>query len=81
MEKCGFVRSRYVNIMTVSYPTGHIGMLLGEKNPLAASEDDAIMERYKRIVKSGGRTSYYHPVLQRGYVCNRFVTSGVFIKT
>lgn len=66
MENCGFVRSRYGSIMTVSYPTGHIGMLLGEKNPSSSSTENEIIDRYDQMVKSGGRTTYYHPVLQKG---------------
>eukprot|EP00934_Nitzschia_sp_Nitz4_P001188 Nitzschia sp. Nitz4//scaffold42_size132992//23851//25204//NITZ4_003383-RA/size132992-processed-gene-0.5-mRNA-1//1//CDS//3329551670//1188//frame0 len=66
METCGFTRSRYGSILTPSYPTGHIGMLMGEKNPAAASSQKAIMERFEHMVKSGQRTSYYHPPLQRG---------------
>jgi len=66
MENCGFLRSRYGSIMTVSYTTGHIGMLLGEKDPSSSSKEDSIMARYKRMVKNGEKTTYYHPGLQRG---------------
>ncbi len=66
MEECGFKRSRYGSIMTVSYTTGHIGMLLGEKDPTSSSKEDAIMARYKAMVKNGDRTTYYHPGLQKG---------------
>jgi len=66
MEECGFKRSRYGSIMTVSYTTGHIGMLLGEKDPTSSSKEDAIMARYKAMVHNGDRTTYYHPGLQKG---------------
>lgn len=66
MEDCGFKRSRYGNIMTVSYTTGHIGMLMGEKDPRSASKDNEIRDRFDRMIRNGGRTSYYHPGLQRG---------------
>ncbi len=65
MEECGFARSRYGSIMTVSYITGHIGMLLGEKDPSAASNDKEIKARYEKMIQKGGRTTYYHPGLQR----------------
>jgi hypothetical protein len=51
--------------MTVSYITGHIGMLLGEKDPSAASNDKEIKARYEKMIQKGGRTTYYHPGLQR----------------
>eukprot|EP00428_Durinskia_dybowskii_P046615 CAMPEP_0170341574 /NCGR_PEP_ID=MMETSP0116_2-20130129/71907_1 /TAXON_ID=400756 /ORGANISM="Durinskia baltica, Strain CSIRO CS-38" /LENGTH=103 /DNA_ID=CAMNT_0010595117 /DNA_START=30 /DNA_END=341 /DNA_ORIENTATION=+ len=66
MEECGFKRSRYGSIMTVSYTTGHIGMLLGEKDPTLSSKEDVIMARYRAMVKNGERTTYYHPGLQKG---------------
>jgi len=65
MEECGFARSRYGSIMTVSYTTGHIGMLMGEKDPSSCSKDGEIRTRYGQMVASGQRTSYYHPGLQR----------------
>lgn len=71
MEACGFGRSRYGSIMTTSYPTGHIGMLMGEKDPSSASKQDSVVTRFKAMVENGGRTSYYHPQLQKGYV--RFI--------
>eukprot|EP00536_Pseudo-nitzschia_multiseries_P002045 jgi/Psemu1/294674/fgenesh1_pm.27_\ len=66
MEACGFKRSRYGNIHTVSYPTGQIGLLLGEKNPSASSKMASVLKRFKKIVDNGSKTSYYHPPLQRG---------------
>jgi spermidine synthase len=65
MEACGFTRSRYGSIMTVSYTTGHIGMLLGEKDPSLSSKDSEIRDRYDQMVQNGGKTTYYHPGLQR----------------
>jgi len=66
MEACGFEKSRYGSIHTSSYPTGQIGLLLGEKNPSTSSEMKSISTRYKQIVDNGDKTSYYHPPLQRG---------------
>lgn len=66
MEACGFKRSRYGSIHTTSYPTGQIGLLLGEKNPSASSKMSSILRRHKTIANSGKKTSYYHPPLQRG---------------
>jgi len=66
MEACGFARSRYGSIHTSSYPTGQIGLLLGEKNPSASSNTPSVLTRYKQIVESGEKTTYYHPPLQRG---------------
>lgn len=65
MEQCGFTRSRYGSIMVVSYTTGHIGMLMGEKDPAASSKEGEIRARYRNMVQSGQRTTYYHPGLQR----------------
>jgi len=66
MEACGFERSRYGSIHTSSYPTGQIGLLLGEKQPSISSKMPAIWTRYNQIVANGGGTTYYHPPLQRG---------------
>jgi hypothetical protein len=66
MEECGFTRSRYGNIQTSSYPTGQIGLLIGEKNPSVASDMASVLTRYNKIVENGEKTSYYHPPLQRG---------------
>ena len=68
MEACGFTRSRYGSIHTSSYPTGQIGLLLGEKNPSASSKMPSVLTRYKQIVDNGenNKTTYYHPPLQRG---------------
>lgn len=66
MEACGFVRSRYGSIHTSSYPTGQIGLLLGEKEPSASSKMPSVLTRYKQIVDNGEETTYYHPPLQRG---------------
>ena len=68
MEACGFERSRYASILTTSYPTGHIGMLMGEKKSSMASKQKAIVDRYRKMVEMGGRTTYYQPSLSRGYV-------------
>jgi hypothetical protein len=68
MEECGFLRSRYGSIHTSSYPTGQIGLLLGEKDPSSASRHKVITERYNRMVSGGMKTTYYHPRLQKGYV-------------
>jgi hypothetical protein len=66
MEACGFKRSRYGSILTSTYTTGQIGMLMGEKAPSAAANSASIMNRYRKIVESGEKTTYYHPPLQRG---------------
>lgn len=66
METCGFERSRYGSIHTSSYPTGQIGLLLGEKKPSASSKMSSVWSRYKQIVENGEKTTYYHPPLQRG---------------
>jgi len=82
MDECGFQRSRYGSIHTSSYPTGQIGLLLGEKNPSSSSKTSSIVKRYKQIVENPGnnnnndnngnnnnnnnKTTYYHPPLQRG---------------
>ncbi len=66
METCGFERSRYGSIHTSSYPTGQIGLLLGEKKPSASSKMSSVWSRYKQIVQNGEKTTYYHPPLQRG---------------
>jgi spermidine synthase len=66
METCGFERSRYGSIHTSSYPTGQIGLLLGEKQPSASSKSSSVLARYRQIVSNGDKTSYYHPPLQRG---------------
>lgn len=66
MEACGFVRSRYGSIHTSSYPTGQIGLLLGEKTPSNASKMPLVWKRYKQILDNGEQTTYYHPPLQRG---------------
>eukprot|EP00980_Cylindrotheca_fusiformis_P003866 scaffold858_cov123-Cylindrotheca_fusiformis.AAC.42 len=68
LTTCGFQQSRYGSILTSSYPTGQIGFLLAEKNPLAASTEPAVLERYEKIVKNGKATTYYHPPLQKRYV-------------
>jgi spermidine synthase len=64
MTECGFTRVRYGSIMTSSYPTGQIGFLLAEKNPSAAASHKSIVNRFNEIVRSGKRTTYYHPPLQ-----------------
>jgi hypothetical protein len=69
MEACGFKRSRYGSIMTSSYPTGQIGLLLGEKDPSSAARYESVVERYDRMVATEKRPTYYHPPLQKGYVC------------
>jgi len=66
MKACGFQRSRYGNIHTASYPTGQIGLLLGEKNPSASSNMSSVSKRYNQMVAKGAKTTYYHPPLQRG---------------
>ena len=66
METCGFERSRYGSINTSSYPTGQIGLLLGEKKPSNSSKMSSVWERYRQIIDNGGKTTYYHPPLQRG---------------
>ena len=66
METCGFERSRYGSIHTSSYPTGQIGLLLGEKQPSVSSKMASVWKRYKRMVENGEKTTYYHPPLQRG---------------
>jgi len=66
MEACGFERSRYASILTTSYPTGHIGMLMGEKKSSTASTQKAIVKRFRKMVEMGGRTTYYQPSLSRG---------------
>jgi len=66
MEACGFERSRYGSIHTSSYPTGQIGLLLGEKKPSNSSNMPSVWTRYKKILDAGGKTTYYHPPLQRG---------------
>lgn len=66
METCGFERSRYGSIHTSSYPTGQIGLLLGEKQPAESSKMKSVWKRYKEMVENGERTTYYHPPLQRG---------------
>lgn len=69
MEACGFQRSRYGSIYTSSYPTGQIGLLVGEKNPCASAPYHDVVERYNRIVEAGQKTSYYHPPLQEVSNC------------
>lgn len=66
MEACGFSRSRYGSIMTSSYPTGQIGLLLGEKDASQAANQRSINERFQRMTSKGGGTTYYHPPLQSG---------------
>ena len=66
MEACGFKRSRYGSIMTSSYPTGQIGLLLGEKDPSMAADQKSIQDRFRRMVSMGQSTTYYHPPLQKG---------------
>ena len=66
MEACGFKRSRYGSIMTSSYPTGQIGMLLAEKDPSAAASHQSIKDRFRRMASTGQSTTYYHPPLQKG---------------
>lgn len=66
MEACGFKKTRYGSIHTTSYPTGQIGLLLGEKEPLMASDSASVLQRYDDMVQSGRKTSYYHPPLQKG---------------
>ena len=66
METCGFERSRYGSIHTSSYPTGQIGLLLGEKQPAESSKMASVWKRYKQMVENRERTTYYHPPLQRG---------------
>jgi spermidine synthase len=66
MDACGFKRSRYGSIFTTSYPTGQIGLLLGEKDPASASKYPLILSRYRQMVEAGKKTTYYHPPLQKG---------------
>jgi spermidine synthase len=66
LEACGFARTRYGSIMTTSYPTGQIGLLLGEKNPSKSSDYGTILDRYGLMVANGEKTTYYHPPLQKG---------------
>lgn len=66
MEACGFERSRYGSIHTSSYPTGQIGLLLGEKLPSDSSKMPSVWTRYEKILEAGGGTTYYHPPIQRG---------------
>ncbi len=66
MEECGFERSRYGNILTSSYATGQIGLLMGEKDMSSAASPASIAKRYREIVERGDKTTYYHPPLQRG---------------
>lgn len=66
MEKCGFKRSRYGSIHTTSYPTGQIGLLMGEKDPSSSSGMKLVLKRYRDMIDIGKKTTYYHPPLQRG---------------
>jgi len=76
MEKCGFQRTRYGSIMTSSFPTGQIGLLMAEKDPSKASSHTSIRERFDGMMSlssdenSEGKgflgTTYYHPALQLG---------------
>jgi spermidine synthase len=60
----GFQRVRYGSIIISSYPTGHIGFLMCEKNASASSSSDDIKSRFAVILKNNQSTSYYHPKLQ-----------------
>jgi hypothetical protein len=66
MEACGFKRTRYGNILTSSYPTGQIGLLMGEKDPSAAADYMSIVHRYRQMINRKDKTTYYHPPLQKG---------------
>ena len=59
-----FQSSRYGTIMISSYPTGQIGFLLSEKNPMDACDPVLIKERFVQMRNEGRTTSYYHPRLQ-----------------
>jgi hypothetical protein len=52
--------------MTISYPTGQIGLLLGEKEPSMSADYMSVTRRYKEMIANGKQTSYYHPPLQKG---------------
>lgn len=68
MEACGFKRTRYGSVMTISYPTGHIGLLIAEKEPAMSADYASIHRRYREMIGNGKKTTYYHPSLQKGYV-------------
>lgn len=67
MEACGFKRTRYGSVMTTSYPTGHIGLLMAEKEPALSADYASIHRRYREMIGNGKKTTYYHPPLQKGY--------------
>ncbi|KAG7350323.1 spermidine synthase [Nitzschia inconspicua] len=66
MEACGFKRTRYGSIMTSSYPTGQIGLLLGEKEPSLSADYASVSRRYREMISNEKKTTYYHPPLQKG---------------
>ena len=64
LQKVGFERVRYGSIVISSYPTGHIGFLMCEKNSKSASSNEEIRDRFNLMEKNDRRTTYYHPKLQ-----------------
>lgn len=62
--KVGFERVRYGSIIISSYPTGHIGFLMCEKNVTSASTLEQVKSRFSDMEVNHRGTSYYHPKLQ-----------------
>ena len=62
--KVGFERSRYGSILISSYPTGHIGFLMCEKNVDSASTPEYVKSRFSTMEANNRGTTYYHPKLQ-----------------
>ena len=54
------------SICIPTYPTGHIGMMMCEKQPSTASSMDEIKQRWNSMVDNNNETSYYHPPMQQG---------------
>ena len=62
--KVGFERARYGSILISSYPTGHIGFLMCEKNADASSTPEQVKSRFSVMEANHRGTTYYHPKLQ-----------------
>jgi spermidine synthase len=62
--KVGFERVRYGSIIISSYPTGHIGFMMCEKDSTSASTMQDIKSRFNVMEKNDRGTTYYHPKLQ-----------------
>jgi len=60
----GFKWARYGNIITGSYPMGHIGFLMCKKDESKNVSNDIRIHRFNVINSSKSPTTYYHPSLQ-----------------